>query len=105
LATGYRCERRLTGERQSHLRSRGVDIGHDLVDQSAMRFLNRASVVGAAQITAEQSESRALPVRVGGSATTACPCCSSGGGHLVNQKKLIRLYREEKLAVRRRGSR
>lgn len=26
-------------------------------------------------------------------------------GHVVNQKKLFRLYREEKLAVRRRGGR
>jgi hypothetical protein len=54
------------------LRSRGVDIGHDLVDQGAYdAFLSHASVGGAAQITAEKSERRALPVSIGGSATTA----------------------------------
>jgi putative transposase len=31
--------------------------------------------------------------------------CSSGKGYVINHKKLFRLYREEKLAVRRRGGR
>jgi transposase-like protein len=32
-------------------------------------------------------------------------CAAQGGGYLVNHKKLFRLYREERLAVRRRGGR
>ena len=32
-------------------------------------------------------------------------CCSDARGHLVNHKKLFRLYREEKLTVRKRGGR
>jgi hypothetical protein len=32
-------------------------------------------------------------------------CCSAREGHLVNHKRLFRLYREEKLTVRKRGGR
>ena len=39
------------------------------------------------------------------SATGASMCCSSARDTLVNHKKLFRLYREEKLTVRRRGGR
>ena len=41
----------------------------------------------------------------GGSAIAACMCCSKREGFVINHKRLFRLYREERLAVRRRGGR
>ena len=46
-----------------------------------------------------------LPLSGAGSAIAACCSCCSREGALVNHKKLRRLYREERLQVRRRGGR
>ena len=41
----------------------------------------------------------------GGSAIGGCTCCCGGRASRLNHKKLYRLYREERLAVRKRGGR
>ncbi len=41
----------------------------------------------------------------GASATGGCTSCLRREGYVVNHKRLFRLYREERLTVRRRGGR
>ena len=48
---------------------------------------------------------RELAASGGGSAIAGCTCCSVAKGIDMNHKKLRRLYREERLQVRRRGGR
>jgi hypothetical protein len=85
------------------LRSRGVDIGHDLVDQGEYDALSQLRVRG------RSPPRRARGARFQRASAVRLPppdrAAQAGDGYLVNHKKLFRLYREEKLAVRRRGSR